>query len=121
MPPGPPEARRHQVDGVLFGDGPAASGLAPGATVVVMAIAALALALAEAMHLDPVATCEVLGGGAAASFMLEDGGARMVHDTDEVKSALDIFVEDIGVVTDAARARSQRGHGRAWPRPGFRS
>lgn len=40
----------------------------------------------------------------AASFMLDDRGPRMVHATDDVNSALDIFVKDMGLVTDAARA-----------------
>ena len=71
-----------------------------------IAAAAEALALAEAMQLDPGATWEVLRGGGAASFMLDDRGARMVHGTDEVKSALDTFVKDMGLVTDAARASS---------------
>jgi 3-hydroxyisobutyrate dehydrogenase/putative dehydrogenase len=71
-----------------------------------IAAAAEALAFAEAMDLDPVATWEVLRGGAAASFMLDDRGERMVHGTDEVRSALDIFVKDMGLVTDAARATS---------------
>lgn len=71
-----------------------------------IAAAAEALALAEAMRLDPATTWEVLRGGAAASFMLDDRGARMVHGTDEVKSALDIFVKDMGLVTDAARTSS---------------
>jgi len=69
-----------------------------------IAAAAEALALAEAMHLDPAATFEVVRGGAAASFMLDDRGPRMVHGTDEVNSALDIFVKDMRLVTDAARA-----------------
>jgi 3-hydroxyisobutyrate dehydrogenase len=67
-----------------------------------IAAAAEALALAETLDLDPAATWEVLRGGAAASFMLDDRGARMVHPTDEVKSALDIFVKDMALVTDAA-------------------
>jgi 3-hydroxyisobutyrate dehydrogenase len=71
-----------------------------------IAVAAEAIALAEAMQLDPAATWEVVRGGAAASFMLDDRGARMVQSTDEVKSALDIFVKDMGLVTDAARASS---------------
>jgi 3-hydroxyisobutyrate dehydrogenase/putative dehydrogenase len=71
-----------------------------------IAAAAEALAFAEAMDLDPAATWEVLRGGAAASFMLDDRGERMVHGTDEVRSALDIFVKDMGLVTDAARAAS---------------
>lgn len=69
-----------------------------------IAAAGEALALAEAMQLDPAATWEVLRGGAAASFMLDDRGSRMVHGTDEVRSALDIFVKDMGLVTDAARS-----------------
>jgi 3-hydroxyisobutyrate dehydrogenase len=36
--------------------------------------------------------------------MLDDRGARMVDGTDcEVKSALDIFVKDMGLIADAAR------------------
>jgi 3-hydroxyisobutyrate dehydrogenase len=69
-----------------------------------IAAAAEALALAEAMGLDPAATLEVVRRGAAASFMLDDRGPRMVHGTDEVKSALDIFVKDMRLVTGAARA-----------------
>jgi 3-hydroxyisobutyrate dehydrogenase len=71
-----------------------------------IAVAAEALAFAEAMHLDPAATWEVIRGGAAASFMLDDRGERMVHGSDETKSALDIFVKDMGLVLDAARASS---------------
>jgi len=33
------------------------------------------------LHLDPTATWEVIRGGAAASFMLDDRGERMVHDS----------------------------------------
>jgi 3-hydroxyisobutyrate dehydrogenase len=76
-----------------------------------IAAAAEALALAEAMDLDPAATWEVLRGGAAASFMFEDRGERMVHGphdgTGEVRSALDIFVKDMGLVAEAARAGGQ--------------
>jgi 3-hydroxyisobutyrate dehydrogenase len=71
-----------------------------------IAVAAEALAFAEAMHLDPTATWEVIRGGAAASFMLDDRGERMVHGSDETKSALDIFVKDMGLVLDAVRASS---------------
>lgn len=71
-----------------------------------IAVAAEALAFAEAMQLDPAATWEVLRAGAAASFMLDDRGERMVHGTDQVKSALDIFVKDMSLVLDAARENS---------------
>jgi 3-hydroxyisobutyrate dehydrogenase len=70
-----------------------------------IAIAAEALAFAESMGLDAGATWEVIRDGAAASFMLHDRGARMVEGSyDDVRSALDIFVKDMGLVTDAARA-----------------
>jgi 3-hydroxyisobutyrate dehydrogenase len=69
-----------------------------------IAVAAEALAFAEAMGLDARSTWEVIRDGAAASFMLDDRGARMLEGTDgEVKSALDIFVKDMGLVADAAR------------------
>lgn len=69
-----------------------------------IAVAAEALAYAESMGLDAGTTWEVLRHGAAASFMLDDRGARMVDDaSDEVRSALDIFVKDMGLVLGAAR------------------
>jgi 3-hydroxyisobutyrate dehydrogenase len=71
-----------------------------------IAAAAEALAYAEALGLDAAATWQVIRGGAAASFMLDDRGERMVQPSDEVKSALDIFVKDMGLVLDAARATS---------------
>ena len=57
------------------------------------------------MGLDARSTWEVIRDGAAGSFMLDDRGARMVEGAhDEVRSALDIFVKDMALVTDAARA-----------------
>ena len=47
--------------------------------------------------LDAAATWKVLRTGAAASFMLDDRGDRMVHGADQVKSAL---------VLEAARENS---------------
>ena len=46
----------------------------------------------------------VIREGAAASFILNDRGERMVQPSDEVKSALDIFVKDMRLVLDAGRA-----------------
>ena len=73
-----------------------------------IAAGAEALALAEALGLDPAVALETLGAGAAASFMLGDRGPRMLqaYDADgaEVKSRLDIFVKDMGIVNTAARA-----------------
>jgi 3-hydroxyisobutyrate dehydrogenase len=68
-----------------------------------IAVAAEALAFAEAMGLDAETTWEVIRHGAAASFMLDDRGERMVHGSEQVNSALDIFVKDMGLVIDAAR------------------
>src|SRR3712207_4942793 len=79
--------------GPRMGDGQAVKLVNQLLCGVHIAAAAEALALAEAMQLDAAATWEVLRGGAAASFMLDDRGGRMVRGTDEVKSALDIFVD----------------------------
>jgi 3-hydroxyisobutyrate dehydrogenase len=69
-----------------------------------IAAAAEGLAFAEALGLDARACWEVLREGAAASFMLDDRGERMVDGAfEEAKSALDIFVKDMGLVTGAAR------------------
>lgn len=96
-------ARSAPVVGAAPGDGQKVKLVNQLLCGVHIAVAAEALAFAEAMHLDPTATWEVLRGGAAASFMLDDRGERMVHGSDEVKSALDIFVKDMGLVLDAAR------------------
>lgn len=73
-----------------------------------VAAAAEALSLAAALGLDPEVTLRTLGAGAAASFMLGDRGPRMVRAYDdagpELRSRLDIFVKDMGIVTGAARA-----------------
>ncbi len=69
-----------------------------------IAAAAEALAYAEAMGLDAEACWDVVRHGAAASFMLDDRGERMVHGAgDQVRSAMDIFVKDLGLVLAAAR------------------
>lgn len=73
-----------------------------------IAAGAEALALADALGLDPAVALETLGAGAAQSFMLGDRGPRMLEAYDpggaEVRSRLDIFVKDMGIVGDAARA-----------------
>jgi 3-hydroxyisobutyrate dehydrogenase/putative dehydrogenase len=69
-----------------------------------IAAAGEALAFAEALGLDPAACLEVIRHGAAASFMLEDRGPRMTTgDFEPARSALDIFVKDMGLVQSAAR------------------
>lgn len=72
-----------------------------------IAAAAEALALAGSLGLDQALALETLQAGAAASFMLGDRGPRMLQAGDEggaeVRSRLDIFVKDMGIVTTAAR------------------
>jgi putative dehydrogenase len=69
---------------------------------IVAAAEALAMAKSSGLPLDQ--TLEILGSGAANSWMLGDRGPRMVREAfDDVTSALDIFVKDMGLVIDAAR------------------
>ncbi|MBC3763267.1 NAD(P)-dependent oxidoreductase [Quadrisphaera oryzae] len=95
------------VVGDAAGDGQALKTVNQLLCGVHIAAAAEALALAEALGLDRERALEALGAGAAASFMLGDRGPRMLlaHDPDgaEVRSRLDIFVKDLGIVGDAAR------------------
>jgi 3-hydroxyisobutyrate dehydrogenase-like beta-hydroxyacid dehydrogenase len=68
-----------------------------------IAAAAEALAYAEALGLDPRFVFETIRHGAANSFMLEDRGERMLKEEFvPPKSALDIFVKDMGLVREAA-------------------
>ena len=69
-----------------------------------IAVAGEALAYAEALGLDPRAVFETIRHGAANSFMLEDRGERMLErEFTPVKSAMDIFVKDMGLVREAAK------------------
>ncbi len=68
-----------------------------------IAAAGEALAYAEALGLDPRFVFETIRHGAANSFMLEDRGERMLKEEFvPPKSALDIFVKDMGLVRQAA-------------------
>ena len=68
-----------------------------------IAAAGEALAYAEALDLDPRFVFETIRHGAANSFMLEDRGERMLREEFvPPKSALDIFVKDMGLVCKAA-------------------
>ncbi|MEV0283675.1 NAD(P)-dependent oxidoreductase [Kribbella sp. NPDC050820] len=73
-----------------------------------IAAAGEALALADSMGLDVASTWAVLKTGAAGSFMFSDRGGRMVAGAfDDVRSALDIFVKDMGIVTATAKSVEQ--------------
>ena len=73
-----------------------------------IAAAGEALALAGRLGLDQEVVLDALMAGAAESFMLGDRGPRAIEayrgETSEVKSRLDIFVKDMGIVTAAAKA-----------------
>lgn len=69
-----------------------------------IAAAAEALAFAETLGLDASTSWEILRHGAGESFMLNDRGPRMVAGSfRQVRSALDIFVKDMGLVVGVAR------------------
>lgn len=79
-----------------------------------IAVAAEALAFAEALGLNARECWEVLRHGAAESFMFEDRGARMLEEKfDPPRSALDIFVKDMGLVRGR---RARRPFPRPWPK-----
>ena len=72
------------------------------------AAAAEALALAHRMGLDLDRVIEVLGQGAAASFMLADRGPRIARqlrgEEPELRSRLDVIGKDMRIVADLARS-----------------
>ncbi|MCU1420743.1 MAG: oxidoreductase [Microbacteriaceae bacterium] len=70
-----------------------------------IAAAAEAVALAVGVGLDPAIVVDTLSAGAASSFMLRVRGPRMVEaltGDPEVKSRVDIFVKDMGLVAALA-------------------
>ena len=68
-----------------------------------IAAAAEALALAERLGIDPQLAWSTVRQGAAASFMLDDRGARMVAGPDgAVRSAVGLFVKDLHLVLEEA-------------------
>lgn len=89
------------------GDGQAMKAVNQLLCGVHIAAAAEAVALARGLGLDPRVALETLGKGAAASFMLADRGPRMIPAdgwTGPVRSRLDIFVKDMAIVSEVARA-----------------
>jgi 3-hydroxyisobutyrate dehydrogenase len=94
------------------GDGQALKAINQLLAGVHIAAAAEAVALARGLGLDPRTVIDSLSQGAAGSFMLADRGPRMVQACQEeageggaeVRSRLDIFVKDMGIVTGLARA-----------------
>ena len=68
-----------------------------------IAVAAEGLALAAKVGVDLDVLLQILGGSAAASWMLNDRGPRMVQSDPPPSSAVDIFVKDLGIVLEAGR------------------
>ncbi len=69
-----------------------------------IAAAAEALQLAEAAGVSPKSVFDIVSVSAASSWMLNDRGPRMLQDDPDVRSAVDIFVKDLGIVLDHGRA-----------------
>lgn len=89
--------------GEAVGDGQSIKVVNQHLCAVHIVAAAEALALAERLQLDPAFVLDVIGGGAASSFMLSDRGPRMIEGpAAEVRSQVGIFVKDTGLVSDAA-------------------
>ncbi len=90
------------VVGPRPGDGQALKTINQLLAGVHIAAAAEAIALARGVGLDPAVVISALSQGAAGSFMFADRGPRMVEayrGGAEVKSRVDIFVKDMGIVT----------------------
>ena len=88
------------------GDGQALKTINQLLAGVHIAAAAEAIALARGLELDPAVVIEALSQGAAGSFMFADRGPRMLQAYTggaEVKSRVDIFVKDMGIVTTVGR------------------
>ncbi len=69
-----------------------------------IAAVAEAFAFAEKAGLDTELMLKILGQSAAASWMLNNRGPRMLEIEPDVTSAVDIFVKDLSLVLDAGRA-----------------
>lgn len=69
-----------------------------------IAVTAEAFAMAEKAGLDTGLLLRILGQSAAASWMINNRGPRMLEIEPEVTSAVDIFVKDLSLVLDAGRS-----------------
>jgi 3-hydroxyisobutyrate dehydrogenase len=91
-----------------FGDRPG-----PGSTMKMvhqlaagcnLAVAAEVMSFGAHLGLDPAQVLEVLNVSAGGSWMIANRGPRMLTEGTQASSAVDIFVKDLGIVLDAARA-----------------
>jgi len=68
-----------------------------------IAVAAEAMALGIRAGADPQALYDVVTSAAGNSWMFENRMARVLTGDDAPRSAVDIFIKDLGLVTDMAR------------------
>lgn len=68
-----------------------------------IAVAAEAFSLAKKSGLDLSLLLDIMSGSSASSWMLKDRGPRMLQIEPEVTSAVDIFVKDLGIVSQAGK------------------
>ncbi|MEO1532087.1 MAG: NAD(P)-binding domain-containing protein [Pseudomonadota bacterium] len=69
-----------------------------------LAVAAEVMSFGAHLGLSPAQVLEVLNVSAGSSWMIANRGPRMMTEGTEPMSAVDIFVKDLGIVLDAARA-----------------
>ncbi|MEM6358093.1 MAG: NAD(P)-binding domain-containing protein [Pseudomonadota bacterium] len=69
-----------------------------------LAVAAEVMSFGAHLGLSPAQVLEVLNVSAGGSWMIANRGPRMMTEGTEPMSAVDIFVKDLGIVLDAARA-----------------
>ncbi|MET4638394.1 NAD(P)-dependent oxidoreductase [Mycetocola sp. 2940] len=93
-----------RVVGSRVGDGQSVKVVNQHLCSVHIVAAAEALSLAASLGLDQAEVLDLIGGGAAGSWMLADRGPRMLDDDAQVTSTINIFVKDSGLVASAAAA-----------------
>lgn len=69
-----------------------------------VAVAGEAIAFAKASGLEADTVYDVIGTSAARSWMFMDRVPNMENPPEHPRSAVDIFVKDLGIVTDAGRS-----------------
>ena len=69
-----------------------------------LAVAAEVMSFGAHLGLDSKQVLDVLNVSAGGSWMIANRGPRMLTEGCEASSAVDIFVKDLGIVLDAARA-----------------
>lgn len=69
-----------------------------------LAVAAEVMSFGAHLGLNPAQVLDVLNVSAGGSWMIGNRGPRMLTEGTESKSDVDIFVKDLGIVLDAARA-----------------